>query len=89
MPDEKVDPPEPPVIGPQEPKQREWVRAALAGTAIVIFAAEVVFSVCFLAHTAPQDLNGAITAIKEFALIFLGPTVALVGATTGFYFGRS
>lgn len=88
MPEERVNPPEPPVVGPQEPKQREWVRLLLAGASIAILAAEVGFAIWYIGR-CEQDPDTAVNVIKEFALIFLGPTVALVGATTGFYFGRS
>ena len=83
-----VLPPERPPLLPREPKQREWVRAFLALALVAVFAVEVIFSIWFLAHSCP-DLDSAVKALKELAEVFLGPTVALVGAATGFYFGRS
>jgi hypothetical protein len=85
---ETVGPPVTPNTGPpKEPPQREPVRAALAISLVAIFGIEVIASIIYL-FVACDDLSGRVEALKEFAQIFLGPTVALVGAGTGFYFGR-
>lgn len=83
-----VGAPEAPQELPKEPKQRETVRGLLALSLVGVFALEVVGGFIYLFWTCgnPQD---TINALKELATIFLGPTVALVGAATGFYFGRS
>lgn len=84
---EFVAPPEAPYTI-KEPPQREWVRAGLAVLLVLIFAGEVAFSIDFLWHSK-LNLNDAIAALKELAALYVSPTVALVGAATGFYFGRS
>jgi len=85
----RIDPPERPQEGPrEEPPEREPIRAILALSLVGIFAAEVLFGIVYLAFGCGATAD-RINALKDLALIFLGPTVALVGAATGFYFGRS
>jgi hypothetical protein len=55
---------------------------------VIVFAIEVLagFAYLFSSREHPKE---AAEALKDLATIFLSPTVALVGAATGFYFGRN
>ncbi|HEX5453583.1 MAG TPA: hypothetical protein VFX06_07305 [Stellaceae bacterium] len=91
-----IDPPSVPVVaqptapavGQKEPRFREPIRGLLAIGLVVILAAEIGFGLWFLSANCAA-LPERVEAVREMATIFLGPTVALVGAATGFYFGRS
>jgi hypothetical protein len=86
--EETVGPPPAPATGPRESRFREPLRGALAVAIILIFAGEVLAGMYFcLAGNPPYAER--IQAVKEVCGIFLTPTVALVGAAAGFYFGRS
>ena len=83
-----LGPPGSPEIKPPEPPVRDRVRAFFAITLTLLFATEVLIGLLFvLFGDAPY--NDRVQAAKELAAIFLGPTIALVGTATGFYFGRS
>lgn len=62
---------------------REWVRRFLAISLVVIFGIEVVGAMLFL-WFCPQHFQ----ELKDTLTIILGPTVALAGSATGFYFGQ-
>lgn len=85
---EIVGPPILPERGPREPRFREPIRGILAIGLVVIFATEIWAGMSFGLSGAPPYAE-RIQALKDIAAIFLGPTIALVGAATGFYFGRS
>jgi hypothetical protein len=83
-----VGPPSAPATGPQEPRFREPIRGLLAMGIVLIFAGEVAAGMSFsLSGNSPYAER--IQALKDVSAIFLGPTIALAGAATGFYFGRS
>lgn len=86
--DETVGPPAAPAAGPSEPRFREPVRGFLAIAIISIFAAEVLAGMSF-GFYGNSPYADRIQAIKEVSAILLAPTIALVGAAAGFYFGRS
>jgi len=81
------DDPVRPGLGPAEPPAREYFRAALAIILALAFLAEIVGAIVFLS-ISPFELDDTIGALKELATIFISPTVALVGAAAGFYFGK-
>lgn len=83
-----LGPPTAPEVAPLEPRAREPVRAALAIILVLIFMGEVIFGLWY-GFLGKEPFHERIHTIKEIATIFLSPTVALVGAATGFYFGRS
>jgi hypothetical protein len=62
--------------------KRENVRGWLAKSLVLIFAAEILVSLFALIVCANSVEN-----IKGLLSVILGPTVALVGSATGFYFG--
>ena len=78
------------IISPRELlTNKDWVRGAIAFTLLGIFILEVIavgiFVFCLQNITDPN----AVSAAKDFFLLVLNPTVALVGAATGFYYGTS
>jgi hypothetical protein len=83
-----VGAPSPPERQSKEPRFREPIRGLLALALVLIFAGEVWAGLYFGLSGAPPYAE-RIQVLKDVAAIFLGPTIALVGAATGFYFGRS
>lgn len=70
-----------------EPRQREWVRAILALFLVAIFAVEIWAGIRAMTNPEIVKDDHAVNAVKDLFLIMLSPTVALVGAATGFYYG--
>ena len=71
------------------PHQQETARRRIAYLLIGIFAVEVLFAL--VAHWLPPNLwwdaeGMTVADIKEIMVIVFGPTGALVGSATGFYF---
>jgi len=66
-------------------QRREGVRALLAFCLFVLLAGEVAFAFWGLLKVI-ADPN-QIQALKDVVTMVLSPTVALVGAATGFYYG--
>ena len=66
-------------------QRREGVRAALAFSLFLLLAVEIIYGLIALCRMGkdPQQL----TALKDILSMVLGPTVALFGAATGFYYG--
>jgi hypothetical protein len=71
------------------PEHQEWARRWLAFLLVGILAVEVFAAIgSFVAWVILYDGNGyPIDKVKELMLVLFGPTVALVGSATGFYFG--
>lgn len=78
-----------PIIPPTEPIeiQQEKTRKVLALALVGILG--VVLLAAVIAGLLPGKGNSRSTAMKDILPIILGPTVALVGAATGFYFGSN
>jgi hypothetical protein len=55
-------------------------------TLVGVFVGEIFFGCLYLLVSCDPTAE-KVQALKELATIFLSPTVALVGAATGFYFG--
>jgi hypothetical protein len=72
---------EPGLIDAHVARTREDARRLLAISLVAIFGVEVVAAL--LTVLCGRDL----ATIKDILTIILGPTVALVGSATGFYFG--
>ena len=70
-----------------EPRQREWVRAILAFLLVVIFGFEIWAGIHAMTNPEIVKDEHAVNAVKDLFLIVLSPTVALVGAAIGFYYG--
>jgi hypothetical protein len=68
-------------------RHREWVRGILAFVLTLLLIIEVGAS--FYAVLSPALLHDekTINAVKDILTIVMSPTVALVGAATGFYYG--
>jgi protein-S-isoprenylcysteine O-methyltransferase Ste14 len=64
------------------PERREFARQCVALILVIIFGIEVLGAMLAL-WLWPTQLEG----LKEIIMLILGPTVALVGSVTGFYFG--
>jgi hypothetical protein len=79
---------ETPSTGPEArkatiPEKQEDARRTLAIALVVIFGIEVIGAMLALWFCKPPMID----SIKEVLTLILGPTVALVGSATGFYFG--
>jgi hypothetical protein len=83
-----IGPPTPPERRPDEPQIREPIRGLLAGGLVLLLTIEICAGMVFVFWGA-RPYSERLQAIKDLSAIFLGPTIALVGAATGFYFGRS
>lgn len=64
------------------PERRESARQLLAIVLVGIFGVEVVG-----AMVALWLCGGDVQGLKDLLTLIIGPTVALVGSVTGFYFG--
>ena len=72
---------------PRREEVRAWIAQALVWLFIIeIIAAMIMFLIA--GNTDPKRGFGlAFNDVKDIATLILGPTVALVGAATGFYYG--
>lgn len=73
--------------GQSEARARERMRGVLAVMLACLLIIEVIAGV--IAMLCPDIVHdeAAVGAVKDLLTIVLGPTVALVGAATGFYYG--
>lgn len=65
------------------------MRGALAIILALILAVEVSVSLAFIILSRKNPNDQAISAAKDIIAMILNPTIALVGAVTGFYYGRT
>lgn len=74
----------PRAVRPTLPERQEDARRILALVLVGIFGFEVIVAMLALwLNRGDHDLQ----ALKDILTLILGPTVALVGSVTGFYFG--
>jgi hypothetical protein len=72
-----------PILRPTTiPERREFSGQILAIVLVVVFGIEVVGALAALVF-----FGAKVPDLKEIMPLILGPTVALVGSVTGFYFG--
>jgi len=83
-----IGPPTPPERRRGEPPIREPIRGLLAGGLVLLLTVEICVGMGFVCWGTPP-YGDRMQALKDLSAMFLGPTIALVGAATGFYFGRS
>ena len=74
-------------VSPPISHQQETARKRLAYSLIAILAVEVVFACSALFISKRFELGIEVRDITEIMVVIFGPTVALVGSATGFYFG--
>ena len=86
--DRRDAPPKPPPLGRFDPEPaRERLRGRIAVILILLFVAEIAcFAAFFWLDHGSSDAS-RFSDLKDFMGLILTPTVALVGAATGFYFG--
>jgi hypothetical protein len=78
------------IINPRERlSSRDWVRGMLALSLLFILLLEVASAIGFVFFCSRLSDDKSITAAKDIITLVLNPTVALVGAATGFYYGAS
>jgi hypothetical protein len=85
-PTDAIEIPEPEGAEPQSrgftiPERQEWARTWLALSLVAIFGVEVTGSMVAL-----WVCGARLQELKDILTLVLGPTVALVGSATGFYF---
>jgi Na+/citrate or Na+/malate symporter len=66
---------------------QEWARQWLAFGLLGVLAAEVFFALVVMVAASLFCTKVPTDFLKEVMVIVFGPTVALVGSATGFYFG--
>jgi hypothetical protein len=84
---ETVEAPPEPRTKPSEPIVREHFRGWIAVGLVALFVVEVLGGGVFLLWGGPPYAE-RVQALKDFAVIFVGPTAALAGSVTAFYFSR-
>jgi hypothetical protein len=72
----------------QQLNNKDWVRGALAFALWFLLFLEVSGALAFIFYAKPTD-DKTIALAKDIMVLVLNPTVALVGAATGFYYGGS
>jgi hypothetical protein len=66
---------------------RQPLRGRIAIILVLLFVAEIAFLTAFFWFNHDKADAGRFSDLKDFMGLILTPTVALVGAATGFYFG--
>jgi hypothetical protein len=66
---------------------KDWVRGALAFSLLFILLVEVCAALYFIVFSDRLSDDKIVAAAKDIIALLLNPTVALVGAATGFYYG--
>lgn len=87
-----LGPPSGPGLGAAEHPLREPARAFLAFSLFGLFVIEVVAGRWFALFGYPlasPPFADRLQILKDVSAIFVGPTIALVGSATAFYFARS